>query len=629
MIVRALRSAGARLGAQCFAARAGVRSRAMGKTAKRQNKRAAAHSARAAAALGARGGTEKKPPPVGSSRASSSAAAAAVSDAMAETDASGGDVVVDPRGAVPRGAHAPPPPSLGRVARACEAELTQEACVALDALLAETERGERGDAPPLALCTAVLALCQKNAKAKPALRLLRRMELCGLPVGPVQLRQVFFACCARGMVPEALALMARREPETPENAGSGRPRMMLGKDVLVRGCGLVPGGDDSRLGMALLEGTLRGIARGSFEMANPDAVRVTTLPAWTIPAGSAAVLNEASDDESAGPETFVRPHALPPAAPRGADPAAHAARLAPLLYPEGDDGAFSFYFLSDDDGRRRPADRAGLELWAPSRADVLPLEPPGLADERVERWDLPTAPWSHHHRGGGGTGGPGSTPSSTAAPLVPGAFALSNVLTRRETAALRAAAHAVGWRRDAPDPRAPEKGRLDYCEVMAWNGYAERIWRRIAPHVPAGARGINPRLRFFRYGPETIYRRHVDGSWPAGELTDAGEYAVDASEGKRRSKLTLLLYLSEGFDGGATTFYDARGGFRGVAGDAAGAAAVGEITATPVLPREGAALCFPHGDAEESPVHEGSSVRPGRNGERWKYVIRTDVMFEA
>ena len=109
-IVRGLRSAGARLGAQCFAARGAARSRARGKPAKRQNTRAAAHSARAAAALGARGGTAK-PPPVGSSRASSSAAAAAVSDAMAETDASGGDVVVDPRGAVPRGAHAPPPPS--------------------------------------------------------------------------------------------------------------------------------------------------------------------------------------------------------------------------------------------------------------------------------------------------------------------------------------------------------------------------------------------------------------------------------------------------------------------------------------------------------------------------------------
>jgi hypothetical protein len=64
------------------------------------------------------------------------------------------------------------------------------------------ERGERADAAPLALCSRVLGMCQKAGKAKPALRLLQRMELCGMPVGPVQLRQVFFACCARGMVAE-------------------------------------------------------------------------------------------------------------------------------------------------------------------------------------------------------------------------------------------------------------------------------------------------------------------------------------------------------------------------------------------------------------------------------------------
>ena len=63
-------------------------------------------------------------------------------------------------------------------------------------------------------------------KAKPALRLLQRMELCGMPVGPVQLRQVFFACCGRGMVSEALALMQRKDPAT----GTVR---LLGKDVLV------------------------------------------------------------------------------------------------------------------------------------------------------------------------------------------------------------------------------------------------------------------------------------------------------------------------------------------------------------------------------------------------------------
>ena len=83
-----------------------------------------------------------------------------------------------------------------------------------------------------------------------------------------------------------------------------------------------------------------------------------------------------------------------------------------------------FWFVSDDDGRRRPADRNALELWAPATPHTVPLAPSGLELE-TERHDVPH---------------------------VPGAFALSGVFTRRETAALRAAAHAVGWRRDAPDP---------------------------------------------------------------------------------------------------------------------------------------------------------------------------------
>ena len=56
-------------------------------------------------------------------------------------------------------------------------------------------------------------------------------------------------------------------------------------------------------------------------------------------------------------------------------------------------------------------------------------------------------------------------------------------------------------------------------------------------------------------GVYPVHRRHVDGSWPAAALTPEGEYLTDASEGKLRSRLTLLVYLSEGFLGGATTFY--------------------------------------------------------------------------
>jgi hypothetical protein len=153
--------------------------------------------------------------------------------------------------------------------------------------------------------------------------------------------------------------------------------------------------------------------------------------------------------------------------------------------------------------------------------------------------------------------------------------------------------------------------------MLIWPETAERLWRRIKSHAPAGAVGVNARLRLFRYGPDAIYRKHVDGSWPEAFLTDEGEYVVDKSQGKVRSRLTLLVYLSDGFEGGGTTFYGAVPG------------RPGEVGAIAVAPKEGAALCFPHGDAEDSPVHEGSAVFPGARGAKYKYIVRTDVLFEV
>ena len=250
--------------------------------------------------------------------------------------------------------------------------------------------------------------------------------------------------------------------------------------------------------------------------------------------------------------------------------------------------------MSDDDGRRRPADRRALRLWAPSSARVIPLEPAGLEPD-TDRVDVPG---------------------------LPGAFVLTNFLTKTETAAFRAAAHAVGFLRDdTPGARTNADGgevstKLDYCEILLWPETADRLWRRVKSHAPAGAVGVNARLRLFRYGPNTVYRKHVDGSWPEAFLTNEGEYVVDASEGQKRSRLTLLAYLSDGFEGGATTFFGAVPG------------KPGEVRAVAVEPREGAALCFPHGDAEDSPVHEGSAVFPGASGARHKYVARTDVLFQ-
>ena len=69
-----------------------------------------------------------------------------------------------------------------------------------------------------------------------------------------------------------------------------------GSCVLVRGCGMMPGGVDGDLGLVLLEGTLRGAAGGGWEgvAANVGGVVVYTQPAWVPPA-------PASDDaETAG-----------------------------------------------------------------------------------------------------------------------------------------------------------------------------------------------------------------------------------------------------------------------------------------------------------------------------------------
>ena len=110
----------------------------MGKTAKRQNRKAATQAAREATVLGTRA---TKPTKVSAAAAAASASSDAMATGMHNKKASG--------------------TSLGRISRAVEADLVQEACVALDTLLAEVERGERADAAPLALCSRVLSMCQK------------------------------------------------------------------------------------------------------------------------------------------------------------------------------------------------------------------------------------------------------------------------------------------------------------------------------------------------------------------------------------------------------------------------------------------------------------------------------------
>lgn len=195
-------------------------------------------------------------------------------------------------------------------------------------------------------------------------------------------------------------------------------------------------------------------------------------------------------------------------------------------------------------------------------------------------------------------------------PSVPGAFLLSDVLSQAECTQLIGAAEAIGYTRDG----------IDGIGALVWladDSLLGPIFDRVRALLPQSIggcplRGLNARLRFFRYHPAALYRPHIDGAWPGSGLDAAGQLTDDAFDGQQYSKLTFLIYLNGGFDGGATTFF---------LPDPAGA---GHISAYGVQPQGGAVLCFPHGDSHGL-VHEGSCVAEGGV----KYIIRTDVLYAS
>lgn len=101
--------------------------------------------------------------------------------------------------------------------------------------------------------------------------------------------------------------------------------------------------------------------------------------------------------------------------------------------------------------------------------------------------------------------------------------------------------------------------------------------------------GLNERFRFYRYGPGQKFDWHYDGYFERSA--------------QERSQFTFMVYLSDGFEGGGTSF---RGELPGHAGNG-----------LYVEPEAGKALAFYH------PIeHRGDEVVSGV-----KYVIRTDVMY--
>jgi predicted 2-oxoglutarate/Fe(II)-dependent dioxygenase YbiX len=125
---------------------------------------------------------------------------------------------------------------------------------------------------------------------------------------------------------------------------------------------------------------------------------------------------------------------------------------------------------------------------------------------------------------------------------------------------------------------------------------AARLYARIEPFLPPRMNknwhpcGLNERLRFYRYDEGQKFDWHQDGYYenPGGD----------------RSFLTFMVYLNDGYGGGATLFTKIGGQY------------LSEDDLR-VDPRRGMALIFRH-----KILHTGSTVKRGR-----KYVLRTDVMY--
>jgi hypothetical protein len=114
-----------------------------------------------------------------------------------------------------KAAATPPQAKCAHVLAAVDAGLCKEACAALEAHLTACARKPAAvPLPSVGLCNNVLGHARRDRRPKAALRILLCMEACKLPVGPVSLRCALFACCDKGMVAEALQLMARRDAAT-------------------------------------------------------------------------------------------------------------------------------------------------------------------------------------------------------------------------------------------------------------------------------------------------------------------------------------------------------------------------------------------------------------------------------
>ncbi len=206
---------------------------------------------------------------------------------------------------------------------------------------------------------------------------------------------------------------------------------------------------------------------------------------------------------------------------------------------------------------------------------------------------------------------------------VPGAFQLLGVLDSDECARLVELAERLGYLEDAAVTLPRSIRHNDNFTWVADDATNDIVWRRCRALISdshdynrgKAPLGLNARYRFYRYREGDYFAPHTDGSWPGSRVID-GRLVTDAW-GDRYSQFSLLLFLSDGYDGGETRFFVDPDDPARPARQADGARAID--VRTPL----GGALCFPHGT---HPLHCVHASRPIVAGS--KHIIRSDILFE-
>lgn len=169
-------------------------------------------------------------------------------------------------------------------------------------------------------------------------------------------------------------------------------------------------------------------------------------------------------------------------------------------------------------------------------------------------------------------------------------FTIEGFFTPEECAAYIRQSEAIGYEEAMVQVHGKQvmmKNIRDNSRVLFKDeALAELIFEKIRAFCPqeidnTKLLGLNELFRFYKYEPGQKFKKHRDGSYQRNEA----EF----------SQLTLLIYLNDDFEGGATSFR----GFE-------------------LKPKTGTALVFRH-----AVIHQGDELISGI-----KYVLRTDIMYK-